>query len=357
MNFLYALLLIISINIVDGKECSLSTPLKSFYPKYAKHFSIQYYSNFKILSVHNERYLLKENHNIKCETSAIEILTPAKKIAMTSTTYLGALELMEKESSLIAFQGKANIVSSKFNLKEIREISYKLNIEDLLSIKPDFIMGYEENLNSTKQLSLLKKLKVPFVLNKDFEETTPLGRAEWLVFISSFFNEEEKAIKIFNEISSRYLEIKNANLQNKKITNVIVGDIQSGFWMMCGDKSDLGQLIKDAGGELAFKNSSPLTQKISLEKIGSIKKNYDIWLTHNTWKNSADLNQARKNDNRYSLIRHHEVYNNTRLVNSNGANDYWEMGLQRPDLMLLDLSAIFHPENFKNHQLVWYQKL
>jgi hypothetical protein len=37
-----------------------------------------------------------------------------------------------------------------------------------------------------------------------------------------------------------------------------------------------------------------------------------------------------------------------------GANDFWEMGLARPDLLIQDLNSIINNENNK---LIWYQAL
>ena len=48
------------------------------------------------------------------------------------------------------------------------------------------------------------------------------------------------------------------------------------------------------------------------------------------------------------------IFTFNKKVNAKGSNDYWEMGLQRPDLILNDLINIF--ENNYN-QLQWYREL
>ena len=265
--------------------------------------------------------------------------------------------MIHQENSLIGFQGKGNIVSSAFHLNQIKEVAFKFNPEYLLGLKADLIMGYDANLTSPKQRQIFNSLKIPVVINKDFEEKTPLGRAEWLIFISSFYNQDEKAISLFNSIQKTYLELKARNLKIENKPHVIVGEIQSGYWVTCGGESDLAQLIEDAGGKLEYKHTSAQTQKINLEELAQNKKVFDIWLTHNMWSSRRDLTEAYKRDNRYTLITAKNILNNNLIINASKANDYWETALQRPDLLLLDLSAIFHPEVFKDHKTQWYRKL
>lgn len=338
-------------------ECDLGSPVKVFHPQYARHFKISYYPNFKIINVDDQQYLLSTAKGPGCEINKLKITTPVKKVVMMSTTYLPALHMLRQEKSLIGFQGKRYIVSKSFDLNQIKEVAYKFNPEYLLGLNSDLIMGYDSNLTGKNQHRLFLSLKIPVVINKDFEETSPLARAEWLIFISSFYDQEERAHEIFNSIKESYFKIKKRNLKIAKKAKVLVGEIQNGFWVTCGGKSDLAQLIEDAGGELAMKSSSSNTQQISLEELGQKKDLYDVWLTHNLWASHEDLTKAMNKDKRYSLITAKNIYNNNLISNADKYTDYWETGLQRPDLLLLDLSAIFHPEEYKEHVSRWYRRL
>ncbi|MFA6238811.1 MAG: ABC transporter substrate-binding protein [Bacteriovorax sp.] len=286
-----------------------------------------------------------------------KIIIPAKRVVMMSTTYLPTLELIQREDTLIGFQGKQYIVSSSFNHDKIRDVSFKFNPEDLLNLKADLIMGYDSNLSNPAQVHIFKSLNLPVVMNKDFEETSPLGRAEWIIFIASFYDLEDKAQKIFNMISDKYAFIKNENSKLPKRPKVLVGEIQNGYWVTSGGKSDLGQMIADAGGEMLFWKPSMQTQKISLEELSLLKIPVDVWLTHNTWTSRKQLEEARRKDSRYSLITIKNIFNNNSIINKHNSNDYWETGMQRPDLLLQDLSALFHPDKYVSHKLHWYHKL
>lgn len=331
--------------------CDEGRPLSIFRPKYARHFSISYFKNYKIITVDKYKYFLS-NTNLDCDTAKLVLKIPAHKVVMTSTTYLPALEILKEENALVGFQNKKYIVSKVFNLNKIKEISYKFNPENLLTLKADLIMGYEANYLNEKQGEVFKKLKLPVVINKDFEETSPLARAEWIVFIASFFDLDKKAVEVFKSIENDYLKLKSENEKRVTKTTVLVGDIQNGSWITCGGKSDLAQMIYDAGGILAYNRPSSATQNVSLEEVGRDKTTYDIWLPHNNWKTLET-----KKDKRYQFINAKKVFNNNQITNEYMANDYWEMGMQRPDLLLLDLVAIFHPEDYKGHKLHWYHQL
>lgn len=344
-------------SILVAKECDFKFPSKIFTPRHAKHFSIDYYSNFKIIHVDNKKYLLTNTTDLGCETTVPKILTPVKKVVLMSTTYLPSVQLLKEENSLMAFQGKKYIVSSAFKLDQIKEVPFKFNSEYLLGLKADLIMGYEANLTDINQQLTFDSLKIPVVMNKDLEEKTPLARAEWLIYISSFYNQEKKAMDIYDSIEKNYMDLKKRNLKYVVKPKIIVGEIQNGYWVTCGGDSDLGQLIADAGGDLQFKRATNKTQNISLEELGQKKMKLDVWLTHNMWASKQEMNDGFLKNQNYLLINTKNIFNNNLILNTNKSNDYWEMGLQRPDLLLLDLTAIFHPEDYKSFKFHWYRKI
>jgi iron complex transport system substrate-binding protein len=356
------LLMIIFFKILVGSsanalECSKEPILKTFSPKHAVHFKIYYHKKFKRLEVDKYQFFLTSDSDLKCSDATSIIHSPVKSIGLTSTTYLPSLIFLKKEKSLKAFQGISYIVSSNFNKKEISELNFKLSAEKMISLKLDLLIAYEANLNSTKDLNLFKSLRIPIVMNKDYEETTPLARAEWIIFNASLFDQEEEAQKYFSMIEENYQKLKIQNQKEVLKPSVLVGSIQNGFWLTCGGISDLAQMIEDAGASLAFKNNRASSQQVSLEEFALKKNYYDYWLPHNEWKSSFELAGAKKSDSRYQFIQTRKIFNNTLVLNKDNFNDYWEEGMQRPDLVLLDLSAIFHPNSFKNHKMRWYKQL
>lgn len=354
----YVLLLTLFFSVASLASCLEGNPSSTFTPRHARHFKIHYYKNFKVVEVGSDSYLLASTKMNCADDEKLQavVKTPVSSVAFMSTTYLPALEILGVEKSLIAFQGKQYIVSKAFDKTKLRDLSYKFNPEDLLNLNAGLVMGYSSNLSDPKQKNIFKKLSLPVVINKDFEETSPLARAEWLVFISAFYNMEEKAKAVFNDIESQYYKVKAEN-QKRPNKKVIVGSIENGFWVTSGGKSDLAQLIQDAGGELAFTSNSNETQRLSLEFVLKEKRTFDVWLTHNSWVSEKDKSDALKKDQRYQHIKAERVFNNNLTRNESGATDFWETAVQRPDLLLQELSSILHPDVYKNDNLKWYRRI
>lgn len=350
---MYSLLLLF-INISFASNCEDLKPIASFQPQHAKYFSFAQYEKFKIVESgrgpERDKFIVASG-KINCETKLSVIYTPVKRFIATSTTHLPFLDFFKLEDTLVAFQGKNYISNPKLRSKKISEISYQLNAEQLLNLRPNLVMAYKSNLPAWKGLKDFRKFNLPIVLNWDFQEEHPLARAEWIIFNSLFFEKDEEAKKLFAKIVADYTNSKTAAQKFKK-KKVLVGDIQNGKWVTCGSRSDLGLLIQDAGGELVLDNDKSQTQFLSLELAFKKSKDADLWLPQNTWIN---LNQI-KADARYGQLQTLTIYNNTKMLNAHGFNDYWETGLARPDLMIKDLIHIFHPEVSKDDTL-WYKKL
>lgn len=332
-------------------ECESQKILSEYKPYYAKLFSVKYYKDFKIVTSGIDKFIVSEKKNLECATKLPMILSKVERFVATSTTHLPFLKKFSLEKTLVGFQGVNYIFDPTLRHQNIKNINYQLNAEELISLRPDLVMAYTANITSEKKLKDLRSLQIPIVLNHDFEEQHPLARAEWIVFTALFFSKDLEAQKFFKEIESNYLKIKNSVVKTKPL--ILVGDIQNGKWATCGAQSDLAILINDAGGTLLLNRQSPETQYFSLEEVLSIKTSPAIWLTQNTWINKSKISS----DSRYSRFSKIPVYNNNKLVNAAGFNDYWETGLSRPDLLLQDLHGIFHPEKNLNLSSIWYKEL
>lgn len=332
-------------------ECESQKSISEYKPHYAKLFSIKYYKDFKIVESNSDRFIVADKKILECTTKLPVISSHVERFVATSTTHLPFLKKFSLEKKLVGFQGVNYIFDPALRSQNIKNINYQINAEELISLKPDLVMAYTANIASGKKLNDLRNLQIPIVLNHDFEEQHPLARAEWIVFSSLFFSKDLEAQKFFKEIEANYLKIKNVAVKTRPI--ILVGDIQNGKWATCGAQSDLAILINDAGGTLLLNRQSPETQYFSLEDVLSIKTNPEIWLTQNTWENKSKINS----DSRYNRFTKIPVYNNNKLVNAAGFNDYWETGLSRPDLLLKELHSIFHPEKNLNLTSIWYKEL
>lgn len=343
---------IVSLNLW-AIECESKKIISTYTPRYAQYFKIYYYDHFKIIESGKkpqvDRFIVADKA-LDCTTSLYQFKADSKRFIATSTTHVSFLSVLGMEERLVGFQGTHYLYNKKFKTREIKDIHYQMNAEEILSLKPDLVMAYSANLAGIKKVEAFRKLKIPVVLNYDFEERHPLARAEWMVFSASFFNQDSLIQEFFSKIEKSYNEYKR-QAQGLTKKNVLVGDIQGGKWATCGGESDLAILIRDAGGNLLLKSNAHETQSMSLEKVLKISEAPDLWLTQNTWDSLISASK----DSRYKKFQGIPTYNNTKLLNDKGFNDYWETGVSRPDLLLADMFKIFHQKNSEN--LTWYKEL
>ncbi len=189
-------------------------------------------------------------------------------------------------------------------------------------------------------------------------ENTPLGRSEWLKFTALFFNQEEKAEEIFNQISKNYQKIAAKTKAIEKLPKVFTGFNFKGTWYAPGCKSYIAQYLADAGAELLCVENVDGSIPLSFEDVFERAATADYWL--NVSQSWQSLKDVIREDSRYSdfqAVKKGNVYNNNARLNENGGNDYWESGISNPNMILADLIKIFHPELLPNHQLFFYQKL
>ena len=188
--------------------------------KYAKGFDIKHFSEYKKLIIKSPypdatesfEYILTTIPSLHDNESSIKrIKVPVENIVVTSTTHIPMLELLGVEKSLIGFQN-TNYISAEKTRKRVdsgfvRELGNEaaMNTEVLFELQPDIVIGFSMN-KVNKIYSLIEKYGIPVLINGDWLEETPLGRAEWIKFFGVLFDKEKEADSIFRKIESNYLE-------------------------------------------------------------------------------------------------------------------------------------------------------
>lgn len=61
-----------------------------------------------------------------------------------------------------------------------------INTEILLELAPEVVIGFSIN-NQNKTYQTIERSGIPVVYNGDWNETSPLGKAEWIKFFAPFF--------------------------------------------------------------------------------------------------------------------------------------------------------------------------
>jgi len=343
--------------------------------KYAKNFSLEYKEGYKLLSVKTPesatlvQYALvpKGSFPQVNEPDAIVINTPIEKIITLSSTYYPMLEQIGQLDSVVGIDDGTytynETIRKKLDKSEIAVVggdgfSAKLNLEKVIELSPDILMAPYLNAQVLEEAKL-KEAKQTLILNADYLENSPLGRAEWGKFIAAFYDLEDLASQQFDQVVARYEEAKTLAAGVDQKASVFVNTAFQGSWYMPGKESYIAELLQDAGANYLFAElvegtgASPLAFEIVYEKA----KDADYWLNIGF---SSDINALLSEDARYGefkAVTEGKVYNNNARVNPNGGTDYYEGGVANPDLVLKDLVKIFYPDLLPDYELFYYTKV
>lgn len=341
--------------------------------EYAKGFSIIQYEGFKILSVENPwpeadktyTYLLVEEES-KVPSSIPydhKIKIPVKKLVVTSTTHIPSLEALQEEKTLIGFPGLDYISSEKTREKirdgKVTELGKNedINTEVLISLQPEAVVGFAVS-GTNKTFNTIEKSGIPVLFNGDWTEESPLGKAEWIKFFGALFDKTKEATLYFQEIESAYLNAKKLAESAASIPTVLSGSMYKDQWYVPYGDSWSAQFIKDANADYLYKHTSGSGSiALAFETVLSEAQDADFWVAPGQFKTFDQLKESSVHYDRFKAVKNKRVFTYSNTLGETGGAIYYELAPNRPDLVLKDLIAIFHPELLPEYEPVFFKRL
>ena len=340
---------------------------------YAKGLKIYKHQGYSIVKITNPwpeakenfTYILQEKKGIIPDSlkqfSIIQI--PIKSIVVTSTTHIPALELLEVENTLVGFPNTDYISSFKTRKRidagKVREVGVNesLNTEVLIDIAPDVIVSFGLT-NNNPTLDNLQKSGLKVMLNGDWTEISPLGKAEWIKFFGALYGLDSKANAIFSEIEKEY----NSTLAlAKKATTkptVLSGAMYQEQWYVPQGESWAALFLKDAQSNYLWSDSKGTgSLSVPFEVILEKAQNADFWIAPGDFSSLKQMSDSNPHYDQFASFKNKKVYSYSVNKGSKGGILYFEWSPTRPDWVLKDLIKIFHPELLPNHKLNFFQKL
>ncbi|MGB4595856.1 MAG: ABC transporter substrate-binding protein [Anaerolineaceae bacterium] len=340
--------------------------------EYARNFTIEYGDGYKLLTVAQPwagaeqafRYVLIPRGAAEppAELNAMVIETPIESFVAMSTTYYPFLEWIGKLDSVVAIDDPTYAFNSdvltRADAGDIAIVGSgaSADIEKLISLNPDVVMtnAYGSIYDSHPKML---EANLPVVINADYLEESPLGRAEWGKFIAAFYDQEDVAAAEFERVVADYNSVKAlAESVIEKVTVITNTDYQ-GTWYVPGGQSFAATLMKDAGADYVFADQEGSSLPLSFEVVFDKGKDADYWINVGF---PADKPSLLALDSRYvefKAFQTDRIYNNNARANINGGLDYFESGVANPDVVLKDLVKVFYPELLPDHTLYYYQLL
>lgn len=287
---------------------------------------------------------------------------PLKSIVCTSTTHIPLLDYINETESLVGFTTTDYISSKKMRSRIdsgfVTElgIDKEMNIERLLDLDPEAVMAYTIT-GDYGQFRTMNQAGIPVLINAEYLEKHPLGRAEWIKFMALFFNKSEMADSVFKAIESSYNSMKAKAAKVDSMPTLYSGIVYGDTWYLPGGKNHAARLFADAGGNYLWQDSTTGFLELSFEAVYERAHDADFWIGVASFNSLDEIKQADERYARFNAFKERGVYSYNARIGATGGNEYLELGYLRPDLILADLIRIFHPELLPDHELYFHERL
>lgn len=288
------------------KEVETSNTLTTVQLYHAQGFTIENGDGFKVLTLKNAwkgentnyQYVLYKNEKPTGFNGATFIKTPIQSIVCFSLTHVAFIDKLNEINSIKALSGCDYVsnekVLEKIKNQQIKEVGNNqlINYELLVELNPEIVMTFGIDASSSTKIDKLKKLGLNVVLNSEYMENHPLGKAEWIKFVAAFYDKDSLADAIYKDIETKYNQLVMLTKTVTTKPTVFVGMPWNGAWYLAGGKSFQAQLFNDAGADYLWKENQE-TSSFVVDKEVIIEKaiNADYWTNLNAYNSIEEVDQ------------------------------------------------------------------
>ena len=339
---------------------------------HATNFAISYHDSYQVLTVPQPTeggspatYVL-----VRCGAptpdltgdlaGATVVTTPVTSLYSASTTHLPFLVALDRLDALTGV-GTKGFISEKQVQDRVAEPgvvefspSGSVDAEAVIAGKPQVLVtaGTDDPAFAT-----IGAAGIPVLANADWLENDPLGRAEYVKYFAALTGTEQQAATEFATVEQNYRTIAESAAAADKVA-VVPGQPFQGTWYVPGGDSYTARLIADAGGTTAWADDTT-TGSIAtdLESVLAKAGTAPVALASTTWTTTAQALADEPRLAEFTAYRTGNAWNAAKDVTADGGNNFYELGVARPDLVLGDMVAILHPNLAPNHDFAFYLQL
>lgn len=341
--------------------------------EYASGLSIVKYEDYSVVTVSNPwpnsnkdfKYVLKAKDTKVPDSlqAYTAIRVPLESVVVTSTTNIPFLEMLEVENKLVGFphtdyisSEKTRALIDKGSVKNVGQ-NEKLNIEQLIELAPNLIVTFGVD-NNNPALENLKKSGLNVLIQGDWMEQSPLGKAEWIKLYGALFGKEEMAKELFDKIVQSYNQAKKLAAEKTAASSVLYGSMYEDVWYVAKGNSWVAEFMKDAHANYLWADLKGTgSEGLSFEKVLDKAKTADVWIASGSFKSLEELKKANPHYGEFDAFKNKNVYSFEGKLGATGGTVYYELAPSRPDLVLKDYIKIFHPDLLSSYEFTFASKL
>lgn len=287
---------------------------------------------------------------------------PFKKIILLNASMAGYVTELGAENIITGVASPEYIYSDKIqNLVKQGKIQnvgneQKYDVEKILSLKPDAIFtNHIASFDNTYKL--LKDNGIQVVFLDEYLEQKPLEKTAYIKLFGKLLGKDKEAETQFKEVEKNYAQLKQMASKAKERPTVLANEMYGDVWYLPGGKTAVANFISDANASYILKNNTEeKAVTMSFEEVFAKAGEVQYWINagnHRSKKEMLGMNPV------YTKL---NVFNKGKIYVITGkekgkANDFFESGVVRSDLVLKDYIKIFHPNLLPDYQLTYMKEL
>lgn len=315
------------------------------------------------------------------ELSAATVLqVPLQKVVALSSAQVGYMVRLGVQDRIVAVGEGRYIVDSAVYAGvasgTVAEVSNgnSLDLEKLIALQPDLTMTFATG-GAHDDYERINAFGLPLMLTSEWQEESPLAKAEWIKLYGALFGMEALADSIFEQSKNAYLQAvdggvaggaparggseqqranegetsphksaqddtiphSTSHIPHTPCPRVLVGMSYGGVWYAPGGNSFTARLIKDAGGCYLWAADTSRELKFTLEEIMAIADSVDVWVNPGMFSTPDEILAAEPRVKFIKAFKEKRVCQNDGVKGPGGGNDFYESAVAYPAEMLQNL--------------------
>ena len=269
----------------------------------------------------------------------VVLKSPMQRLGTMSTVQVGFLYAIHAMDKLVAVCNPELIytplngdeIDLGDSMKPIAERVLKADLDALLAVN----YGQYDNLEATR----LEKLGVYTIYINEWQEGSPLARAEWIRVFGALTGHMHEADSVFHEVETKY---NGLIAKSQEPIAIMSGNNFRGTWYVPSGLNYLAYLFKDAGASYPYYDDYSATSiPLTIEQTIRAFSEADVWV--GAGGNSlAELEELDPKHTWFKAYKDGRVYNWRKQQLPGGPNNFWERGVVHPEEMLEDIIHILN---------------
>ena len=283
---------------------------------------------------------------------------PLKRVVALSSAQVGYMLRLGLRDRIVAVGEGRYLVDSVLYARvaagEVAEVGNgpTLSLEKLMATKPDLVFDFATG-GGMDDYERIGAIGLSLMLTSEWQERSPLAKAEWIKLFGRLFGVQALADSIFEQSKSAYLQAANGGVagvsparggseqqrasEGEACPRVLVGMSYGGLWHAPGGNSFTAKLIKDAGGCYMWAADTNQDLQLSLEEILQVADSADVWVNPGMFATVEDLLMAEPRVKFIKAFKDKRVYQNDGIKGIGGGNDFFESAVAYPAEILTNL--------------------